>query len=93
MSSLDQFTEAFAQLKQQKPQTTSASQRNYVDCVTRAIIMQLPAQARIASAKYFIRFAALLGLQPACAATYKKPALITRAGRIATLETPRTYQS
>ncbi len=38
--------QAFAQLKQQKPQTTSASQRNYVDCVTRAIIMQLPAQAR-----------------------------------------------
>ena len=38
--------ESFAQMKAEKPQTTSASQRNYVSCVTNAIVVQLPANAR-----------------------------------------------
>ena len=38
--------QAFAQLKQQKQQTGNAGQRNYVACVTRAIVAQLPAQWR-----------------------------------------------
>lgn len=38
--------ESFAQMKAQKQQTTNASQRNYVACVTNAIVAQLPANAR-----------------------------------------------
>ena len=38
--------QAFAQLKAQKQQTSSSSQRNYVACVTNAIVAQLPANAR-----------------------------------------------
>ena len=38
--------QAFAQLKSQKPQTSNAAQRDYVACVARAIVMQLPADAR-----------------------------------------------
>ena len=38
--------QAFAQLKAQKAQTSNAGQRDYVACVTRAIIAQLPAEAR-----------------------------------------------
>lgn len=37
---------AFAQLKQQKPQTGNTRQRNYVACVTNAIVAQLPPQWR-----------------------------------------------
>lgn len=39
--------QAFAQMKAEKPQTSSASQRNYVNCVTNAIVAQLPASARV----------------------------------------------
>ena len=38
--------QSFAQMKTQKAQTTSAAQRNYVRCVTNAIVAQLPANAR-----------------------------------------------
>ena len=38
--------QSFAQMKTQKAQTTSAAQRNYVSCVTNAIVAQLPANAR-----------------------------------------------
>ena len=38
--------QAFAQLKAQKQQTSNAGQRNYVACVTNAIVAQLPADAR-----------------------------------------------
>lgn len=38
--------QAFAQLKAQKQQTSNAGQRNYVTCVTNAIVAQLPAEAR-----------------------------------------------
>ena len=38
--------QAFAELKQQKQQTGDARQRNYVACVTKAIVAQLPAQWR-----------------------------------------------
>ena len=38
--------QAFAQLKAQKQQTSNAGQRNYVACVTNAIVAQLPANAR-----------------------------------------------
>lgn len=38
--------QAFAQLKAQKQQTTNAGQRNYVACVTNAIVGQLPPEAR-----------------------------------------------
>ena len=38
--------QAFAQLKAQKAQTSNAAQRDYVACVARAIVMQLPAEAR-----------------------------------------------
>lgn len=38
--------QAFAQMKAQKPQTRDARQRNYVNCVTNAIVAQLPADWR-----------------------------------------------
>ena len=38
--------QSFVQMKTQKAQTTSAAQRNYVSCVTNAIVAQLPANAR-----------------------------------------------
>ena len=38
--------QAFAQLKSQKQQTSNAGQRNYVACVTKAIVAQLPAEQR-----------------------------------------------
>ncbi len=38
--------QAFAQLKAQKQQTSNAGQRNYVSCVTNAIVNQLPANQR-----------------------------------------------
>ena len=38
--------QAFAQLKAQKQQTTNAGQRNYVQCVTNAIVAQLPPESR-----------------------------------------------
>jgi predicted Zn-dependent protease len=38
--------QAFAQLKSQKPQTSNSAQRNYVSCVTNAIVSQLPADWR-----------------------------------------------
>lgn len=34
--------QAFAQLKAQKAQTSNASQRSYAECVTRAVVAQLP---------------------------------------------------
>lgn len=44
---LDQMgAQAFAQLKAQKQQTTNAGQRNYVQCVTNAIVAQLPPESR-----------------------------------------------
>lgn len=36
--------QAFAQMKQQQPQTNNAQQRNYVTCVTNAVIRELPSQ-------------------------------------------------
>ena len=38
--------QAFAQMKAQKQQTSNAGQRNYVACVTNAIVAQLPADWR-----------------------------------------------
>lgn len=38
--------QAFAQLKAQKQQTSNAGQRNYVACVTNAVVAQLPADQR-----------------------------------------------
>lgn len=38
--------QAFAQMKQQKAQTGNAGQRNYVACVTNAIVRELPADWR-----------------------------------------------
>ena len=39
-------TQAFAQMKAQKPQSSNAGQRGYVACVTNAIVAQLPANMR-----------------------------------------------
>lgn len=39
-------TQAFAQMKAEKPQTTDARQRNYVACVVNAITRELPADWR-----------------------------------------------
>jgi predicted Zn-dependent protease len=38
--------QAFAQLKAQKAQTSDTGQRNYAQCVTRAVVAQLPAEWR-----------------------------------------------